>query len=43
MGQDEVSCQEYRRIALAARRRGEEAAAGERAIREKAASKEAAA
>jgi hypothetical protein len=39
---DEVRCPEYRSIALAARRTGEEEAAGERAGREKAASKEAA-
>jgi hypothetical protein len=40
---DEVSCREYRNIALAARRMEEEEAARERAGSEKAASKEAAA
>jgi hypothetical protein len=41
--QEEVSCCEYRNIAFAARRTGEEEAAGERAVREKVPSKEAAA
>jgi hypothetical protein len=41
--QDEVSCREYRNIAFAARRTGEEEAAGERAVSEKEPRKEAAA
>ena len=43
MERDEVSHREDRSIALAARRTGEEEAAGKRAAREKATSKEAAA
>ena len=43
MEQEEVSCCEYRNIAFAARRTGEEEAAGERAVSEKEPRKEAAA